>query len=62
VVHNELGARPGLLGGFLSLIKRRWEAPEACAARLARTLDQARWSQPGTASWYFEDRPAAWPI
>ena len=62
VVRTDLGAREGLFGTFLRWVKRRWESPEACAARLARTLDEPRWSEPGKASWYFEDKPAPWPI
>jgi hypothetical protein len=62
VVRTDLGARGGLFGTVISWLKRGWEAPEVCAARLARTLDEPRWSQPGQASWYFEDKPRPWPI
>lgn len=62
VVRTDLGARTGLLGWLLNLVKRRWEAPEVCAARLARVLDRPRWSPPGEAKWYFEEREAPWPI
>lgn len=61
VVRTDLGARGGPLGWLLSLVKRRWEAPEKCGARLARLLGQPRWSSPGEAAWYFEEQPAPWP-
>jgi NAD(P)-dependent dehydrogenase (short-subunit alcohol dehydrogenase family) len=62
VVRTELGARAGALGWLLALMKRRWEAPEVCAERLARILDRPRWSPPGEARWYVEERELAWPI
>jgi NAD(P)-dependent dehydrogenase (short-subunit alcohol dehydrogenase family) len=62
VVRTDLGARKGLFGALLSLAKRRWEAPETCAARLARILEVPRWSASGQASWYFEEKPASWPV
>jgi NAD(P)-dependent dehydrogenase (short-subunit alcohol dehydrogenase family) len=62
VVNTELGARTGPLGWLLKLVKRNWETPEVCAARLARLLDVPRWSKPGEASWYFEDRERPWPL
>jgi NAD(P)-dependent dehydrogenase (short-subunit alcohol dehydrogenase family) len=61
VVRTQLGARPGVLGALLSLAKRRWEAPETCATRLARILHLPRWSEPGKASFWFEERSIAWP-
>jgi NAD(P)-dependent dehydrogenase (short-subunit alcohol dehydrogenase family) len=62
VVRTDLGARPGVFGKLISLVKRRWESPEICAARLARILAIARWSSPGQATWYFEEKPAEWPV
>jgi NAD(P)-dependent dehydrogenase (short-subunit alcohol dehydrogenase family) len=62
VVRTELGARAGLFGALLELAKRRWEAPEVCAARLARILEIPRWSAPGQASWYVEETPMSWPV
>jgi NAD(P)-dependent dehydrogenase (short-subunit alcohol dehydrogenase family) len=62
VVRTDLGARSGPVGWLLTLAKRRWENPELTAERLARVLEQPRWSPPGEARWYFEDREAAWPV
>jgi NAD(P)-dependent dehydrogenase (short-subunit alcohol dehydrogenase family) len=62
VVRTDLGARKGLFGAVLWLAKRRWESPETCAARLSRILDIPRWSAPGQASWYIEEKPASWPV
>lgn len=62
VVRTDLGARGGAFGWLLARIKRRWEAPEVCAARLARILERPRWSPPGEARWYMEEKEAAWPI
>lgn len=62
VVRSDLGARAGLFGKLLEWVKRKGEAPEVCAKRLAHTLDLPRWSEPGRADWYFEDKPAPWPI
>ncbi len=62
VVRTDLGARSGFVGFLLSLAKRRWEAPERTAERLARVFDLPRWSPPGTARWFFEEREAAWPV
>ncbi|MBL8742754.1 MAG: SDR family NAD(P)-dependent oxidoreductase [Myxococcales bacterium] len=61
VVRTDLGASDGLLGALLGWIKRRWEAPEVCAARLARVLERQRWSPPGEARWLFEERDMPWP-
>lgn len=61
VVRTDLGDRPGLLGSLLRLVKRRWESPEACAARLARILDRPRWSAAGQATWMFEESEQPWP-
>jgi NAD(P)-dependent dehydrogenase (short-subunit alcohol dehydrogenase family) len=61
VVRTDLGARPGPVGWLLSLAKRHWEAPEACAARLVRILDRPRWSPAGEAAWLFEERARPWP-
>ncbi|MFT3712173.1 MAG: SDR family NAD(P)-dependent oxidoreductase [Archangium sp.] len=62
VVNTELGARTGPLGWLLKLVKRNWESPQLCAARLARLLERSRWSQPGTAAWFFEEAQQPWPI
>lgn len=61
VVRTDLGAQPGLLGWLLNRIKRSWEAPETCAARLLRTLDEERWSPPGEARWRVELAEQPWP-
>jgi short-subunit dehydrogenase len=62
VVRTELGARSGVLGKVIALVKRSWESPESCARRLARVLEIPRWSSPGQASWYVEEQPAEWPV
>lgn len=61
VVNTDLGATQGLLGWLLTRVKRRWEAPETCAARLTRVLGEPRWSPPGEATWRVLDQPASWP-
>ncbi|MFO0611787.1 MAG: SDR family NAD(P)-dependent oxidoreductase [Polyangiaceae bacterium] len=62
VVRTDLGARRGVLGALLSLVKRRWESPEVCAARLARLIARPRWrSASGEPPWIMEDREAPWP-
>jgi NAD(P)-dependent dehydrogenase (short-subunit alcohol dehydrogenase family) len=61
VVRTDLGARPGPIGWLLSLVKRTWEKPEDCAARLARLLARERWSPPGEARWLMEDQEQPWP-
>ncbi|ADO74154.1 SDR family NAD(P)-dependent oxidoreductase [Stigmatella aurantiaca] len=61
VVRTDLGARPGPLGWLLSLVKRGWEAPEVCAARLTRILHRERWSPPGEARWLVEEAEQPWP-
>ena len=61
VVRTDLGARGGPVGWLLRLVKRGWEAPEVCAARLARVLERARWSPPGQARWWVEETEAPWP-
>lgn len=61
VVETDLGARPGPLGWLLTRVKRRWESPETCGARLAEVLAVPRWSSPGEAAWYFEAEKQAWP-
>jgi NAD(P)-dependent dehydrogenase (short-subunit alcohol dehydrogenase family) len=62
VVRTDLGARGGLLGAVLSLVKRRWESPETCAARLVHVLDRPRWSPPGEVRWLNEGQEAPWPV
>jgi NAD(P)-dependent dehydrogenase (short-subunit alcohol dehydrogenase family) len=61
VVRTDLGARSGPVGWLLSLVKRGWEAPEVCAARLARILARERWSPPGEARWLVEEAEQPWP-
>ncbi len=61
VVRTDLGARPGVLGGVLRLVKRKWETPEACAARLASVVETPRWGDLGAAGWWFEKERQAWP-
>lgn len=62
VVNTDLGDRRGLLGWLLRRIKRRWESPEDCAARLTTLLSAPRWqTSAGEAPWYVEATPAPWP-
>jgi NAD(P)-dependent dehydrogenase (short-subunit alcohol dehydrogenase family) len=61
VVRTDLGARTGVLGWLLALVKRGWEAPEVCAARLVRILGRERWSPSGEARWLFEENEQPWP-
>jgi NAD(P)-dependent dehydrogenase (short-subunit alcohol dehydrogenase family) len=61
VVRTDLGARSGPIGWLLSLVKRGWESPEVCAARLARILARERWSPPGEARWLIEENEQPWP-
>jgi NAD(P)-dependent dehydrogenase (short-subunit alcohol dehydrogenase family) len=62
VVRTDLGARSGPIGWLLSLVKRGWEAPEVCAARLSRILARERWSSPGEARWLMEENEQPWPL
>lgn len=61
VVRTDLGARSGPLGWLLARIKRGWEAPEDCGARLARQLERDPWSPPGEPGWWVEDASEPWP-
>jgi NAD(P)-dependent dehydrogenase (short-subunit alcohol dehydrogenase family) len=62
VVRTDLGARPGLVGALLRLVKRSWESQEVCAARLRRVLALPQWSDAGGATaWWVEETRAAWP-
>jgi NAD(P)-dependent dehydrogenase (short-subunit alcohol dehydrogenase family) len=61
VVRTDLGARSGPLGLLLRWVKRRWEEPETCAARLQTLLLQDRWSPPGQPRWLVENEEKAWP-
>jgi NAD(P)-dependent dehydrogenase (short-subunit alcohol dehydrogenase family) len=61
VVRTDLGARSGPVGWLLSLVKRGWESPETCAARLTRILARERWSPPGEARWLVEEKEQPWP-
>lgn len=63
VVNTDLGARTGLFGALLKLVKRRFETPEVCAERLVRLLERPRWEkEPGVAPWFFEETEQAWPV
>ena len=47
---------------MLKLVKRSWESPELCAARLARLLALPRWREPGAPTpWYVEELASPWP-
>jgi NAD(P)-dependent dehydrogenase (short-subunit alcohol dehydrogenase family) len=62
VVNTDLGATRGALGWVMKLVKRSWESPEACAARVLRLLQRPRWSHsPGDAPWFFEESEQPWP-
>lgn len=61
VVRTNLGDSRGVLGAILRRIKRRWEAPERCAARLAELVDAASWAKPGQPCWRFEATETPWP-
>jgi short-subunit dehydrogenase len=60
VVRTDLGAMSGALGWLLSLVKRSWESPDVCAARLARVVEKERWSSAG-AAWMVEEKEQPWP-
>lgn len=62
VVNTDLGMTSGLLGFLLRRVKRNWETPETCAARLVRILEIPHWQKtPGEAPWYFEEKEQPWP-
>jgi NAD(P)-dependent dehydrogenase (short-subunit alcohol dehydrogenase family) len=61
VVRTDLGARRGPIGWVLWLVKQFWERPEVSAERLYRILAKDRWSPPGDALWFFEDKEQPWP-
>ena len=61
VVRTSLGARGGLSGWLLRLVKRRWESPEDCAERLAELMARERWSPPGEPKWWVTDKEEPWP-
>ncbi|MCA9624643.1 MAG: SDR family NAD(P)-dependent oxidoreductase [Myxococcales bacterium] len=61
VVRTDLGSTEGVMGALLRFVKRRWESPEDCAARLSRILDRPRWSPAGEARWLFEEEEQDWP-
>lgn len=61
VVRTDLGARKGVLGWLVDRVKRRWESPEDCAARLVALLEHDRWSPAGDARWFFESEEQPWP-
>ena len=52
-----------VFGGFLlRRVKRSWESPAVCAARLLRLLALSRWQDvPGQAPWFFEENRQEWP-
>ena len=64
VVKTDLGARRGVLGFVVRLVKRQWESPERCSERLVAFLERPRWSPPGDARWFVLDQRAdeqPWP-
>jgi len=61
VVQTDLGVPSGIFGSLVHWVKRSWETPEVCAARLKRILEQERWSNPGEAPWMFEEQRKPWP-
>lgn len=62
VVNTDLGMTSGLFGWLLRRVKRNWETPETCAARLVRILEKPQWQKtPGDAPWYFEETEQPWP-
>ncbi len=61
VVRTDLGARSGALGWLLARLKRTWEAPEDCGARLAHQLERDPWSPPGQPGWWVENASEPWP-
>lgn len=61
VVRTDLGARGGWLGWLVDRMKRNWESPETCAARLVQLVERERWSPPGDARWFVETEEAPWP-
>lgn len=62
VVQTGLGARSGILGALLRVVKKRWEQPDVCAQRLLRTLSEPSWSHgSGLAAWFEESQRARWP-
>ncbi|HEY0141233.1 MAG TPA: SDR family NAD(P)-dependent oxidoreductase [Thermoanaerobaculia bacterium] len=61
VIRTDLGARPGPIGWLLNLVKKKWEAPEVAAQRLARILAKERWSPAGEARWMIEEKEEPWP-
>lgn len=62
VVSTDLGAMSGLMGFLLRQVKRSWESPSLCAARLLRLLAISRWQAvPGQAPWFFEENRQDWP-
>lgn len=62
VVDTKLGDSTGLLGWLLRRVKRGWESPDTCAARLVGLLEQPRWElEPGDAPWFVEAEQQPWP-
>jgi NAD(P)-dependent dehydrogenase (short-subunit alcohol dehydrogenase family) len=61
VVNTELGARGGPVGWLLRRVKKKWEDPDVTAQKLVRVLARDRWSPPGDARWFVEEREEAWP-
>lgn len=62
VVNTDLGDGSGLLAWLIRQVKRRWESPDTCAARLVGLLARERWqTQPGHAPWFFEAEQQPWP-
>lgn len=62
VVNTDLGDSQGVLGWLMRRVKRGWESPDTCAARLVALLERERWqTQPGDAPWLFEADEQPWP-
>lgn len=62
IVNTDLGASSGLFDWLLRRVKRNWETPETCAARLVRLLEKPRWQRTsGEAPWFFEENEQPWP-
>ena len=61
VIRTDLGAREGVVGSVLSLVKRTWDTPRSCGERLTRILERPRWTTPGNALWQVEETQEPWP-
>lgn len=62
IVNTDLGVATGAMGWLTQQVKRFWETPEVCAARLLRILQRPRWEHTaGEAPWFFEEHERPWP-